>query len=125
MFFFGVVAGSFAVGLGRYGLQLVTDVADNENGTAVLIDIVWRALFMVGVGWGIHSIFRRRQTGRWLGIIAIVVLAGISVFKNDAHYASDAERFGANLARFGIMPILMLWWGYAFGFSSKARLYWN
>lgn len=120
---FALFAATFAIGLGRFLLLIGSDAPTR---VPLIIDIVWRMVLLAISGGGLYAIFQRQQAGRWIGIIVIILFAGFSIFGPDTtQYSSDAERTGGALARFVLMPPLLAWWCYAFGFSAKARRYWG
>jgi hypothetical protein len=71
-------------------------------------------------------IHRGAHWSRWLGVAAILGFSAIGLLSPDnTHYANEAERTGGFFGRMIILPLLMAWWAYAFGFSSKARHYFS
>ncbi|MDQ1834627.1 hypothetical protein [Massilia scottii] len=70
------------------------------------------------------GVLRRRQWGRWLAVLAMGALTVALFFIPDtAQYANETQRSGGFVGRTILSPALMVWWIYAFGFSSKARRY--
>jgi hypothetical protein len=123
---FAFFAAAFAIGLGRFLLLIGSHAADAPNRSHLIVDIVWRMVLLAITGAAMFGFFQRQQTGRWFGIVVIIAIAAFSIFGPDSsQYSSDAERAGGALARFVLMPSLLVWWCYAFGFSAKAKLYWR
>jgi hypothetical protein len=123
---FALFAAGFAIGLGRFLLLIGSDAANAPNRVPLIVDIVWRMVLLAITGGGLYAIFQGQQAGRWMGMAVIILFAGFSIFGPDTtQYSSDAERTGGALARFVLMPSLLAWWCYAFGFSAKAKRYWR
>jgi drug/metabolite transporter (DMT)-like permease len=90
------------------------------------VSMVSNAIPIVAFLAAAYSIYRRLSWSRWLGVAAILGLAAFSLLGPDTtQYANDAERAGGHLARILLMPLLLAWWAYAFGFSSKAKRYFS
>ena len=74
----------------------------------------------------ILSIYRGRPVARWLGLAAIVGFSVLSVLRpDDTRYPNQAQEAGAAAAKYFMLPIVYLWWAYAFAFSAKARRYFS
>ena len=72
----------------------------------------------------ILAIHRARPWSRWVGLLLIVAFAAFALLRNDtSHYSNDAERTGAEFARYIIMPVLFVWWAWAYAFTAKSRTY--
>lgn len=116
----------FFSALGTLGFVLVaaSGFSTTPDHAAVFIRLA-SGLTMVGILVTVMAgIFRRKQWGRWVGLLAVVSLALISVFGHDStRYAGDAERAGGHFARMVLIPSLLAWWAYAFAFSAKAKQY--
>ncbi|NHZ79870.1 hypothetical protein F2P44_11365 [Massilia sp. CCM 8695] len=81
------------------------------------------ALVLFGAG-ALVGIARRRQWGRWLGLLVMVALtAAMFLMPDTTHYANAAQQSGGFFGRTILMPSLMLLWAYRFGFSRKAKRY--
>lgn len=120
------IAALFTIGFGSYLLRAATHAGDTDVGLRAIGGIVWRLLLIAVVGGGAAGVFQGRQAGRWFGVVVLAALALVAIFSGgNVQYANGAERFGGQLGRFAIMPALMLWWGYGFGFSHKAKTYWR
>jgi hypothetical protein len=91
----------------------------------VMLAIGVRFLVVIGPFLAVViGIFKRKQWGRWLGLLFPAGLAALCIFGQDPTiYHNEAEQFGGFLGRRILMPLLLLWWAYAFGFSAKARRY--
>ncbi|MDM5179516.1 hypothetical protein PO883_20185 [Massilia sp. DJPM01] len=89
--------------------------------------VVNTALFLALVLFGaaaLVGIARRRQWGRWLGLLVMVALtAAMFLMPDTTHYDNAAQRSGGLFGRTILMPSLMLLWAYRFGFSRKAKRY--
>jgi hypothetical protein len=95
-----------------------------NNLLALTVAVVWRLALTAVVLLAILNIYRRGRWGRWLGLAVIVALTiGIFVQPDDSRYPNEAQRLGAFIGRFLVVPLLFAWWAYAFGFSSKAKRY--
>ena len=112
------------VGAWRLLMVLISHGAEPGGEVPVAFLMAWRVALLAGTGALIFGVIQRRRWGRWIGIAGMIAIALFSIFGQDpTHYASDAERLGGAIGRLGLMPSLMVWWGYAFGFSSKAKRY--
>jgi hypothetical protein len=108
--------------------SLLLVMPNRSNGlsfVALIVAIGLRLALLVIVLFAMISIYRRGRWGRWLGLAVIVALALSSVLRPDdySQYPNDAQRAGAQFARFFVMPSLLAWWAYAFAFSSRAKRY--
>lgn len=114
----------FAAGLARSILFIASHLSDVGNYFALIVAIVWRAVLLAGALYAIVCVWRRRPLGRWLGLLALAALLVLILFIPDTtQYASATERAGGVFARMILLPALMAWWGYQFGFSANARRY--
>ncbi|MDQ1919599.1 hypothetical protein [Massilia pseudoviolaceinigra] len=92
--------------------------------TSLVADIAWRLVIVALAGGALVGVARRRQWGRWLGVLAMGAMTVALFFIPDtAQYANETQRSGGFIGRTILVPALMAWWIYACGFSSKARRY--
>lgn len=89
-----------------------------------LFDVLIR-LAMVALCLGVVTgIARRRQWGRWLGLLFLAGLTVMMLIMPDTtQYDNAAQRGGGAFTRLILVPLLMGLWGYRFGFSAKAKRY--
>jgi hypothetical protein len=117
------------VGIVAMTSSLVTILATEiglRSMSFLAFSLSWRLGLIVALIVTTHSVYCRRSWGRWLGLVAISGFAAFLVFGADTtHYANDAERAGGYIGRFIILPSLLVWWAYAFGFSLKAKRYFS
>ena len=114
----------FAVATARYLGVVMSRRGDTLNVVSLAISITWRVALIAAFMAAAHSIYCRRSWSRWLGVASIVGVAVFSLLGPDTtSYANEAERTGGHLARTVLMPLLLAWWAYAFGFSAKAKRY--
>lgn len=93
------------------------------NGRFMLDVIIRLAMVAFCVG-ALIGIVRRRQWGRWLGLLVIAGLTVMLMLMPDtAQYDNETQRNGGAFGRMILVPALMALWGYRFGFSDKARRY--
>lgn len=93
---------------------------------AFLTAIAWRLAVLAFLVYTVVGIARRRQWGRWLGVLIVgAITVGPFILPDTTHYADNAERTGGYFGRYILLPGLMAWWLYACGFSSKARRYFS
>lgn len=70
------------------------------------------------------GLWRRRPWARWLGLLYAVGLLIFCIMRPDHRlHGDDAERAGAELGQYVIIPALCVWWGWALAFSAKGRRY--
>jgi hypothetical protein len=61
-----------------------------------------------------------------VGIALLVAFAAVSLTRPDTtSYTSEAERTGGFVGRIIVVPLLFIWWIYAFGFSAKAKRFFS
>ena len=91
-----------------------------------LMTVGW-CLFIIGVLLaGFVGIFKRKQWGRWLGLLMLAGFAAHSIFvsmQDTTIYDNEIQRTGGLFAQRIFIPLLVVWWIYAFGFSAKAKRY--
>ncbi|NHZ37999.1 hypothetical protein [Massilia rubra] len=86
--------------------------------------IAWRLAVLALLFATVLGATRRRQWGRWLGILLLGAIAvGVFFVPETTPYASEDERVRTFLIPVVLMATLVAWWTYAFGFSRKARRY--
>ena len=115
---------ALAVGIAQEIFLLAPYVRQIPGQWSILLGLGFR-LAILGVILIVSAgIFKARRWGRWLGLLVLALLAVTSLFGHDTTtYDSEAERAGGLLAQFVLMPSLIAWWAYAFGFSAKAKRY--
>ena len=109
------------LGIGA-GLAVVffTAFADRD---AVAIAVAWRLVLLVGLLVTMVGVARRRQWGRWLGVLALGALATICFLIPDTtQSATGAQQGGGVIARLVIAPLIGFW-VYTSAFSRKAKRY--
>jgi hypothetical protein len=103
---------------------IALDWHDHASPLGAAVSLAWGAGFLVSVALIIRGIHRGRPWARWLGLALIVGLAVFSVVRPDhSVYPNDAQRAGAQFARYLLFPMLCAWWAWAFALSRKARRY--
>jgi hypothetical protein len=113
-------------GMARSFSVVAPHVGEVRNSLQLGVAFAWRLAFLAVVLLAIVGIYRRWHWGRWLGIAAIVALAILNFLRHDdSQYPDAAQRLGGLTAKFVIFPLLLAWWAYAFGFSSKAKRYFS
>jgi len=114
----------FASGTAEFLFLIASRLDQISNPWGVLLAVGWR-LFIVGVFLASFvGIFKRKQWGRWLGLLMLAGFAVFSIFGQDtANYADEAQRAGGYFGRKILLPLLFAGWAYAFGFSAKAKRY--
>lgn len=85
--------------------------------------LAWRFAVLALVAGALLGVMRRRQWGRWLGVLVLVALAsGLYFLPGKTDYLGSNG--GGNAFNGSILTAaLMTWWIYACGFSRKARRY--
>ncbi len=124
--FLVVFIATFLFGTGRFVLFLSSHFNEIQSSAAITLalGVSWRLAIIAAFSVTTVSVYRRKPWSRWLGIACIICLAATPFLVPHAtQYTNDAQKAGANFARFLLFPLLFAWWGYAFGFSSKARRY--
>ena len=110
----------------RFFWFFASHLAEVRNFMALAIEVVWHVATVVVILAVLFGIFHRRQWGRWLGLLSIAAFAVITILAPDATtYANDAQKAGGFLGRTIFAPLMFTWWGYAFGFSKKAKRYFS
>ena len=112
-----------ATGIASY-LQLLMIVIRVGDYLPLLASMSVRvAVFALAVA-ALLGTLRRRQSGRWLGILMICIMtAAVSYVPPTAQYANQADGSGGTFSNTILLTLLMGWWIYGFGFSRKARRY--
>jgi len=114
----------FAAGTLRSFWLIASHANELRDPLAAFVGIAWRVALIVAVSVVIFAVYRRRRWTRWLGVVAIVGLATLSLLRHDTtQYPNEAQKVGAAFGQFLILPALFAWWVYAFGFSEKAKRY--
>ncbi len=114
----------FAINAARFLFAVVSHASEIRSGGAVAVAVLWRMLLITVFAMAALAIYHRWRWSRWLGVALIVGLGVCSLLGPDTtRYANEAERAGGFLGRLILLPPLLAWWGYAFGFSSKAKRY--
>jgi hypothetical protein len=120
------VAVSMLAAVWRLAWMVALSLDQIRDPAALVAAILWRIGLIAVVAAAIINVHRGKPLGRWLGLVAIIVLAAWSVFRsNDAQYPNDAQRAGASLGQHLVLPILFAWWAYAFAFSAKAKRFFS
>jgi hypothetical protein len=109
-------------------LPMAWDLATGVRRVNSVLGLFGWLAYVVGIGALlvalILAVHRARPWSRWVGLLLIVSFSAFAVLRHDtAHYASDAERSGAEFARYVIMPALFVWWAWAYAFTAKAKAY--
>ena len=109
-------------------MRAVIAVADGRAAgasTAVVALVVARLAAMFGTYLTCaYGLWRRRRWARWLGLFLIGALLAFCLLRQDTSFhADDAERAGALLAQYVLIPAACVWWGWALAFSAKGKRY--
>jgi hypothetical protein len=91
-----------------------------------LLAVGWRILVGGVLLAGFVGILKRKQWGRWLGLLMLASFAAFGIFvsaQDTTGYDNEMQRAGGLFAQRILIPLLLAWWAYAFGFSTKAKLY--
>jgi len=116
----------FTVGSARFFWFAAPYLIETRSFIALAVAAVGRLSLIAAFVVALHASFGRRAAGRWLGLLFIAAFAMLGVAMPDTTgYASEAESAGGHLARTILLPLLCVWWAYAFGFSRKARRYFS
>ncbi|MEJ8853419.1 hypothetical protein WKW79_02495 [Variovorax robiniae] len=116
----------FFAGSAKFIWFIASRWADLRDFQALAVGVALRISVAAALLATMLGIFRRRQWGRWLGLLAIASLAAFFMLRPDTTtYANDAESAGGYLGRLVFMPLLFAWWGYAVTFSGKAKRYFS
>ncbi|MES1191759.1 MAG: hypothetical protein ABUS47_11860 [Steroidobacter sp.] len=117
---------SLTIGLARSLWLVATHVFHITNYTIFAMAIGLRVLVIVLSVTVMIGVVRAKNWGRWIGIALLCAFALWSFFRTDTtHYASAAESAGGFVGQFVLVPLLLGWWIYSFGFSAKARGYFS
>ncbi|WP_422085599.1 hypothetical protein [Variovorax sp.] len=115
---------ALAAGLVREAFLLAPYFRQIPNQWSILPSVGLRLAIAGVILVVLVGIFKRKHWGRWLGLLALALLAATSIFGTDTtDYENQAQRAGGMLAQFVLTPLLIAWWVYAFGFSAKAKRY--
>ncbi|NHZ95914.1 hypothetical protein [Massilia sp. CCM 8734] len=88
--------------------------------------IAWRLAVLALLFTTVLGATRRRQWGRWLGILLLgAMTVGVFFLPETIRHAGDAGSPQALPIPVSLMATLAAWWTYAFGFSRKARRYYR
>lgn len=119
-----VMGGLLVFGIGRLLWWFATDTVAVRDYLRWAYVVVTRMAMLAAIAGALYVVLYRRWWGRWLGVIAMVAFAGLSIFGQDhGSYASEAERMNMAIFRRGVVPLLMALWCYSFGFSAKSKRY--
>jgi len=87
----------------------------------VFLALTGQAALFVTLALSIRGIHRGRTWARWLGLALIAAFTVFDLVRPDrSTYPNEAQRAGAELARYILIPMLCVWWAWAFAFSGKA-----
>ena len=116
------IAAAGLVGLWRLVWMVALDPQNLRSPIGLALAVAWQIGLFVVLALAIRGIHRGRHWARWLGLVLIVAFAVFSVARPDhSTYPNDAQRAGAELGRYAIVPLLCVWWAWAFAFSAKAK----
>jgi hypothetical protein len=127
---FLVVISMFIIFLVANTAQLLWAVLSYREGirsiAGLAMAVAWQ-LFVVAVFlFAAIGAYRGTPWSRWLGVVAIMGFIAVLFLRPDTtRYVNDAQRAGGYVGRMFIWPLLLVWWAYAFAFSSKARRYFS
>ena len=83
-------------------------------------------LFILAFVYLTMSVFIAKKWARWAGVLLLLLFLLLALFSSITRpYASAAEGAGAQVGRYIIGPILIIWWIYSYGFSKKAKDYFS
>jgi hypothetical protein len=116
---------ALAVGIVRFIFLLAPYIRQIPSQWSIPLGVGLRLAILGVIVIVLVGIFKRKRWGRWLGLLALALLAVTGIFASDTTaYDNEAQRSGGLFVQFIVMPVLLVWWAYAFGFSAKARRYW-
>ena len=111
-------------GATRIAWLLAAQRVEMLSSTPALVSIGSRLLLGAAAMFIAVGVHRRKSWGRWIGLLAILVFGAWSVLRPDLEpYPNEAQEAGAWLAKLVLLPVLYLWWAYAYAFSTKAATY--
>jgi ribose/xylose/arabinose/galactoside ABC-type transport system permease subunit len=109
-------------GLWRMAWAVALEWQGMRSPSGLAIAVAWQVGLLVGSIASIHAIHRGRSWARWLGLALIVAFGAFCLLRTDnTVYPNDAQRAGAELGRYFMLPVLYVWWAWAFAFSAKAK----
>lgn len=97
-----------------------------------VLDVVWRAIVLAVMLGALIGTQRRASYGRWFGLVCIAMIFALCMYTqffrkstSSAAFAYSNQAAGETGEFFGALLILALivWWFRSFGFSVKARNY--
>jgi hypothetical protein len=110
---------AFARGLATGGFAALS-----ISPVVMIFALAWRLLLIASLAAVAYGALRRRRWARWVGVLCILLLAGVGVLAPDTtRYESEAERTGGQTGKYVILPIMAAYWIFALAFSAKAKRY--
>jgi hypothetical protein len=119
-----VASASATIGAIPFVVYVSTSDAQVVDYSRVVLAVAWRFLLGAGAIVTAVGVLRHRPWSRWAGLCAIGAWAIWTMFR-DAQYLEPLQGPSAWFARYMVWPLLCTWWGYAFAFSRKARMYFH
>ena len=114
----------FASGTAQFLFLIASRLDQISNPWGVLLAVGWRFLIVGVFLASFVGILKRKQWGRWLGLLMLASFVVFCIFGQDTtNYANEAQRAGGHFARKILLPLLLAGWAYAFGLSAKAKKY--
>ncbi len=95
-----------------------------------LLEFIVRWLFVIATLCAIvltqRGLHKAKKWSRWVAVGLLLLLLLSSIFQADKNvYSNDAERTGAMMARYILIPAIFTWWIFAIAFTRKARAYFS
>ena len=121
-----------ALGIFRVTAWLVANRGLAWAWADVLVGSGWRALVLAIAVGAVVGTQRRAGYGRWTGLVCVAMVFAVFVYTrffvkspSARTFAYSSQAAGEAGELFGSLLIfgLIVWWFYAFGFSAKARTY--
>jgi len=113
------------VGVASLGWFLIAEHLQVLDPLGAFFAFAWRIALAAASSATVVGIYRRASWSRWAGLLVIFICAVWSVLRTDDPYPNQAQEAGAWLGRVVVIPLLCVWWAYAFAFSRKARAYFS
>jgi hypothetical protein len=114
---------AFSLGVVRLGWLLATNQMQVLDPVRASLACAWRIALVAGSAATVVGVYRHTSWSRWTGLLVIFSFATWSALRTDGPYPNEAQEGGAWFGRVVVMPLLCVWWAYAFAFSRKARAY--